>query len=263
MQKATFTAYAVPAPGYMPGPQVPDHTFVVSTLSNMVLTDNVLDNWNCWGRGKETINNGARQISQGSALAEWAGRIYGTDPNFPTGLLQKVEGVCQNACNRLLVLAGVDVAEANANVLTILLYGKYGYHLEDFVNNVKAAAAAINQQQPNTILPADLQQVLDRIANDPADELGTLEEHFQSAPTVGALSSSQKDQLLGIYREFQLNRQNLFNAQWPNRNDQNFQANYAKALLPDFLQCLKECSPILGIDVKTLEQQVPYLLNTQ
>ena len=254
MNKINFTSYAVLAPGYAPGIAVADHTFVVSNIGN-----EVVDNWNCWGRGKETINNDARQLSQGTAFAEWGRLIYGTDPNFPTGLMAKVEGVCQNASNRLLVLTGVDVAAANANFLTILLYGKYGYHIDDFVKNVTTAAATINQQQPGAITVADLQTVLERIAEDPADELKTLEDHFQSRlPT--RLSTSQNEQLMGFYRDFQAKRQRLFDEKWPNRNAPNFQQNYATLLKPVLFQCLIECAPILGLDFKALSQQVSYLL---
>lgn len=264
MQPVTFTAYAVPATAYLPSPveavtEQEDHTFVVSRDTS----DRVVDNWNCWGRGQDTIGNGAREIAQGTALAEWARLIYGTDPNRPTSLIQFVEGVCQNACNRLLVLADKDVSRAGANWLTTLMYGKYGYHLAEFVETVKSTAAAVNAKEPGAISASELQTVLDHIATDPSDELRSLEEHFRSALSslVSPLDEGKQAQLLAIYRSFQIDRQAVFGEYWPrSAPSQDFQVAYAKALLPALEKCLKECEPILGVN---LTASIPYVLKLQ
>ncbi len=270
MQKVYFTSYGIPSPGYAPAQfGVLDHTFVVSSTSNQITNQSqVLDNWNCWGRGKDAIGQGAQQLSQGTALAQWANIIYGNDGAHPTGLIEKVEGVCQNAANRVLVLAGVDVSAANANMYVILLYGKYGFHISDFVNNVKTAAAQVNASQPGAISDSDLQTVLNRIADDPEDELGTLEKHFLSS-LPNSLTSAQQSDLLAAYKNFQAQREATFEQEWPNRNDPNYQADYAKLLEPVFLSAAKQFLNILGPEnyqsiFKSAPQQVlPYLLKLQ
>ncbi|HVM60190.1 MAG TPA: hypothetical protein VMV72_04920 [Verrucomicrobiae bacterium] len=249
MPQSTLTAYAIVSPNYG-GYQIQlDHTFVVSDSQ---------DDWRCWGRGHETVNNGARPIASGTALAEWARLIYGSDPSQPTGqpqperpsgLLQCVEGVCQNAANRLLVLTGGDVSAANGNIFVILVYGKYGYHLQDFVNNVTQSANSINQQQPGAIPQDQLQAVLNRIG-DPTAELETLETHFQGA-LPDTLSDAQNQQLLGVYRSFQTQREAIFEQWWPRNTTMDatsFQKAYTQALIPLFVSSLKQCATILGPD---------------
>jgi len=264
LEKLTFTAYGVSAPGYSPALMgAAEHTFVVSRGQ-----DGVIDNWNCWGRGKEAIDEGARELSKGAALAEWARLIYGNDPTRPTGLMEKVEGVCQNASNRLLVLAGADVSAAGANLYTVLLYGQYGFHLADFVNTVRAAAERVNDEHPGAISDAELQTVLERIADDPSDEAKVLESHFlQALPKT--LTSEQKGQLLELFKDFQAKRLTIFNEEWPHREDPGFQTRYADRLAPPFLRCVKDSSGILGPEnyqamFKQLpEQALPYLLTIE
>jgi hypothetical protein len=278
MQKVNFSAYGIASGGYAPGALgVFDHTFVLSSLSKPITTqDQVIDNWNCWGRGKEIVNNGTQLLSQGSALAEWARLIYGNDPSCPTGLIEKIEGVCHNAANRLLVLAGADVSAAHASIYTTLLYGKYGFHVEKFLTSVKEAANNVNQTQPGAISDADLQTVLSRIAVDPSDELGTLESHFVDA-LPQALSSEQKDQLLSAYQAFQARREELFEDNWKNvsgaTNRDAYQQQYAKQIAPLFGGLVQSFYEILGPDdynaiFKLLPDQVksqivPLLLKTQ
>jgi hypothetical protein len=236
-QKENLVGYAINTDYRRNLPDVPfDHTFVVSDSK---------DNFNCWGRGIEVLGQGTRQIATGSALAEWVRRINGTDPNHPSGLTQYVDGVCQNAANRLLLLAGTDVSAANANFLVILMYGKYGYGLSDFAAAVKNAADSINRDEPGTIPPGDIQAVLARLADDPSDELQILENHFQEA-LPKTLTATQITQLLTAYRQFQSDRQQIYSNIQPKRNDPNFQDEFAAALFPKLKSFLETCSTILG-----------------
>jgi hypothetical protein len=153
-----------------------------------------------------------------------------------------VEGVCQNASNRLLALAGADVSVANGNIYVTVVYGKYGYHLADFVQKVKDAAAQLN------ISDLELQEVLNRFGDDPTDEMKTLEDHFKAA-LPKTLTSTKNDQLLGAYRDFQTKRQAIFDEEWPNRGDSvGFQNRFGTRVAPLFLACLKNCTEILGDD---------------
>jgi hypothetical protein len=262
MEKVTFTSYGISAPGYSPVLMgVAEHTFVTASKK-----DSVTDNWNCWGRGKETINNGARKISEGFGVAEWARMIYGTDPTHPTGLLEKVDGVCQNASNRVLALAGVDVSDAQANLYTILLYGKFGLNLGEFIKSVNDTAAILNDKSPGAITETELQEVIGRIAKDPSDELAELEEHFQSS-LPKSITADQNTQMLSAYRDFQTKRQAVFEADSKFRNDSDYQNKYAMHLAPLFLKCMNDFTSILGAESRQAifgglvpEQALPYLL---
>ena len=168
MNKTKFTGYAVDCTGGYNASvagMTMDHAFVASDAG---------DNWNCWGRGKETIGNAARALAggTGTGYAEWANKIYG-DPNYPTGLVQYVDGVCQHAANRLLALAGGDVSEANGNVAATVLYGKFGYRLNDFVTNVQEAARSLQ------IPDAEVAVVLNRLGG-ASNDVAVLERHFSS-----------------------------------------------------------------------------------
>jgi hypothetical protein len=240
MEKVKFVAYAITTENYPTqiGPVPFEHTFVVSDRG---------DNWHCWGRGKEMIGNGARQLPpDGTALAQWGDLINGTDPDHPTGLTMRVSGVCHHAANRILVLAGTDVSQANGDLFATLVYGKYGYEIEAFVANVKATAAQLNASEPGAVTEAALQEVLGRIADDPSDEMKLLESHFRAAlpDTIGP---QQNAQLMVAYKTFQAKRQAIYD-QEPNKNDPNFQSRFGQELEPAFMECLMSFTEVLGVD---------------
>jgi len=239
MEKVKFVAYAINTAYPNQVGNVPfEHTFVVSDKG---------DNWNCWGRGKETIGNGARQLQpDGTALAEWGALVNGTDGDHPTGLTQCYNGVCQNASNRILVLAGTDVSGANGNLFATMVYGKYGFQVEEFVARVKRAAEQLNETSPGAVTEGMLQEVLARIADDPADELKLLESHFQgSLPQT--IPPPQQDQMMVAYRTFQAKRQTIYD-QEPNKGDPNFQRQLSQDLQTAFMDCLLSFTDILGLD---------------
>jgi hypothetical protein len=243
MQTVKFMAYAVTT-GYElhVGSEPFEHAFVVSEKG---------DNWGCYGRGQETIGHGARPLPpDGVAIPEWARLLYG-DPAgpTPTGLLEKVEGVCQNVANRILVLAGTDVSAANGNIFATLLYGKYGFHVDDYVLKVKQTADQLNSKEPGAVTEAALQKVLDAFGEDPSDELRMLESHFQGV-LPQTITPQQNDQLLVPYREFQAKRKEIFDQEWPNKAIQSdrvqFQKQFAALIAPSFIECLHSFAEILG-----------------
>jgi hypothetical protein len=157
-----------------------------------------------------------------------------------------VSGVCQQAANRLLVLAGTDVSGANGNFFATMVYGKYGFEIEKFIAQVKSTAAQLNQQQPGAVTDAELQEVLGRIAADPSDELKVLESHFKGT-LPQSITQQQTDQLLVAYRAFQQKRQTAYD-QEANKDDPNFQRQFAQDVAPAFLECVSKFTEILGVD---------------
>ena len=73
MQKVNFFGYAVPTQGFAgAGIGNVDHTFVLpSSAVTITKPSDAICDWGCYGRGLEALQEGARVISQGSALAEW------------------------------------------------------------------------------------------------------------------------------------------------------------------------------------------------
>lgn len=259
LQPVKFTGYAVSTSYGNQIPGVPfEHTFVVSNRG---------DNWTCFGRGKEAIGNGARPLKDGVGLAEWANLLNGADPHYPTAMIQCVEGVCQNVANRLLVLAGTDVSPAEGYLCAVVLYGKYGFHLDEYVAKIKLTAEQLNSQYPGSIPDDALKQVIDRIGADPSDELSTLEAHFKGA-LPASVSAQQTEQLLVPYRDFQAKREAIFEQEWPNKvEDPSFQMAHLKKIEPPFIQCMQSFLEILGrenyndIFKATPEQALTQLLN--
>jgi hypothetical protein len=214
------------------------HVFVVSTVSN--------NNWNCFGRGAECIPT-AQQVSQGLAYAKWADLINGTDS---AGLTNRITGVCHNVANRLLVLAGTDVSGADGDSLAILMYGKYGFNVDQYVERVKTQANAINSEQPGTISDAEIDGVINQITGDLTDELAILERDFQAMlqPHNENLTDVQKNGLTAIYNDFHTKRQQAWAAGNQSDQDIDFQNKYEERLKPILLQSLTQISALLGPD---------------
>ena len=164
MTMATFAAYARVTPYDSDelkalGIQL-DHVFVTSNLRN---------NWNCFGGGIEEACED-HMISSSQGCVEWATLVYGKEnegkggriPNaFPAAEVTELyNGVCQNAANRILVFTenNIDVRKANANALVTLLYGKYGFGIEVFVEKVKSTAASLGVSED------ELAAILDRLS---------------------------------------------------------------------------------------------------
>jgi len=252
MDKAHFQAYCIDFSGYggLPPGITVSHTFVASPSHN----------WNCFGTGKEATA-GAKVLPSGagSAYEQWASNIYGPyegrGNDCPAaGLHVTYDGVCHNAANRILVLADADVSDATGNALVMLMYGKYGFNIPQYIQAVKDAAQKVNADARTTIIPQDeVDGVVARITGDVAGEIDTLEKdilrsHFEERLKLQNLSPDQASRLRQIYSDFQAQRLVIFNATEahnPNHST-NIQAQYATAMKPVLSQCLEQMLQTLG-----------------
>jgi hypothetical protein len=123
-----------------------DHVFVTSSIKN---------NWNCFGGGIEESRK-EYEIATSQGYVDWAQLVYGAEfevklgrkPDaYPAaGLTELYNGVCQNVANRILAFTcdNIDVRKAQANALVTLLYGKYGFDIDAFINKVEVTAANLD-----------------------------------------------------------------------------------------------------------------------
>jgi hypothetical protein len=252
VDKAPFQAYCIDfdSNGYEPGlpPGITlSHTFVGSPNHN----------WNCFGQGTEYIRN-AKSLPSGAGLAyeQWASNIYGPNEGKLTdspaaGLHAKYDGVCHNAANRLLVLAGADVSDATGNALAILMYGKYGFNIPQYIQAVKDAAQKVNTDARTIVIPQnEVDDVVARIKGGAASEIDTLvkdidkvvlRSHFEEQLELQNLSPNQLTSLRQIYSDFQEKRLAIFNAtEAQNPSITDIQAQYAKAMKEVLKQCLEQ-----------------------
>ncbi len=252
MDKAHFQAYCIDFSGYgglPPGIKV-SHTFVASPNHN----------WNCFGTGKEAVNSAkVLQSGAGSGYEQWACYVYGPYDGKggecpAAGLHVQYDGVCHNAANRVLVLANADVSDATGNALVMLMYGKYGFNIPQYIQAVKDAAQKVNADARTTIIPQDeVDGVVARIMGDVASEIDTLEKdilrsHFEEQLKLQTLSHDQASRLWQIYSDFQAQRLVIFDATEahnPNHST-NIQAQYATAMKPVLSQCLEQMLQTLG-----------------
>jgi hypothetical protein len=260
MEKEQIQAYKIDfdSSGYgLPGGVTFSHAFVVSETHN----------WNCYGRGKESLGiSQALSAGQGSTYAKWASYIYGSNEgqqnniaagvSFPAaGLHERYDGVCHNAANRILALAGGDVSQAPGNALVLLMYGKYGFNIEKYIQSVIDAAAKVNAEQPGAspaISQGEIDCVVARIKGDTSGEVDTLEKeilasNFEEHLHLQNLTPDQQTQLRTAYQEFQAQRLAAFEqAESQNPNALDIQAQYRDTMRPVFAQFLTTISTIIG-----------------
>lgn len=242
MNKDIIRAYSIPTTFYNFNGFKFTHVFVVS-----IVNGTRKDNWNCFGTGAECLPN-AQQVSEGPAYVKWADLINnGTD--F-AGLKNQVTGVCHNVANRLLVLAGTDVSGADGDSLAILMYGKYGFNVDQYIERVRTTADTINSEEPGTLSSIEIDGIVNQITGGLTDELAILERDFQVMlqPHNVNLTDAQKAGLSAIYNDFHTKRQQALDA--GNQSDQagDFQNKYAERMKPILLQSLTQISTLLGPD---------------
>jgi len=201
-----FTLYAVYT-GSVGG--VPtEHTYVLSDDGHT---------WNCFGRYAD-----GRLIRSASASSKWAGLIYGSNEKnedqdaLAAGIRVRYHGVCQNAANRILVLAGdvVDARGSEGNAFATLMFGKYGFNIQQYMDTVKSTGQQLLQSNPGEINPSDIQIILDRITTgqSPDAELDILhadlkiEEHTN----LPDLTDAQRNAFRPIYSDYQVQRAAAF-----------------------------------------------------
>ena len=250
MTKATFTAYAR-ITGY-DSPQLNalgvklDHVFVTSSKPN---------NWNCFGGGIQE----AREefvIASSQGYMEWAQLVYGPEnegkggrqPNaFPaTGVTELFNGVCQNAANRILAFTddNIDVRKAGANALVTLLYGKYGFGIEAFIERVKTTATNLG------VAENVLTKILERISQGQTAEaeLDILKSvYVQKLGTpFPDIPADKWAGMVEIHAKFQLRRTAEFNRLAQIKPSQDIRMDLVEALKPDLRNYYAAFEAVVG-----------------
>jgi hypothetical protein len=225
------------------------HTFVLSDAGN---------NWNCFGDIRNKMTSGVIPIdgAEGFCNARWASLIYGENEGknceFPAaGLKERYDGVCHNVANRLLVLAGVDVSNAPGNEYATILYGKYGFGIEQYINRLKQAACEVNRDQPGAISDVEIERVISKIENRLADELNILSEDCEEQLQIsfsGCDDSLRKD-LFAAYVEFDKKRLAAFSF---HPDEPAFNEKYCMRLRPALVECLHTMAGLLNQEDKAV-----------
>jgi hypothetical protein len=114
------------------------------------------------------------------------------------------------------VLTGdvVDARQTKGNVLTTLLYGRFGFNIEPFIQTVKATGAQLLQSNPGEIQQSDIDAVLKRIQDGqtPDAELDILHVDMQEQEgiTLPDITDSQRTAFRPIYADYQSERKAVF-----------------------------------------------------
>ena len=118
-------------------------------------------NWNCFGGGIEELKNQEKkevekrphEIGKGYGNVEWMKSVYGPVGDAAAGVTNLFNGVCQTVGNRLMAMTkeNVDSSKAKGNELVVLIFGKYGYGIEDFIKLIRTKADELNAAKPGTV----------------------------------------------------------------------------------------------------------------
>lgn len=251
MKSVTFTAYARKTDYDEPALKDIrlDHVFVTSSKPN---------NWNCFGGGIEEAKP-ELEIEQTIGCAEWAQLVYGIEnegkggrrPNASpaAGIVELYNGVCQNAANRILVLADIekDVRKANGNVFVTLLYGKYGFGIGEFIDSIRLAAQ--HENVPDSVLETVEARI--KKGRTLEAELEILKETYEktTGTSFASLSPSSLESLTLAYSNFQNRRQEVFDQLSQTRKNEDIREPLVKGLLPELDACYTSFSQVLGPDV--------------
>ena len=115
-------------------------------------------NWNCFGGGIEELARATtaplvRPLASGHGNVEWMKAVYGPVGSASAGVTNCFNGVCQTVGNRLMAMTkeNVDSSKAKGNELVVLVFGKYGYGVRDFVKLIRMKADELNAAKPGTV----------------------------------------------------------------------------------------------------------------
>ena len=115
-------------------------------------------NWNCFGGGIEELARSTtaplvRMLASGHGNVEWMKSVYGPSGSPAAGVTNCFNGVCQTVGNRLMAMTkeNVDSSKAKGNELVVLVFGKYGYGVADFVKLIRTKADELNVVKPGTV----------------------------------------------------------------------------------------------------------------
>jgi len=218
-----------------------EHTYVLTSDG---------ENFNCFGG-----SSGGRFVRKGTGSSKWAKMIYGDfqgkqDDQPAAGLRVRYDGVCQIASNRVLVLTqdNVDARETKGNVLATLLYGKFGFNLDKYIETVKQTGAQLLKSNPGEIQQSDIDAVLRRVADGqtPDAELDLLHADIQEQEEIKlpAITDEQRMLFQPIYNEYQNERLATFFrvSKTVDYGTEIAERAYPEALAPALLKCATRLS---------------------
>jgi len=168
--------------------------------------------WGCFGRELADAPD-ARIIIRGTACFEWVDEIAGPpSETLVAGLQYPFGGACQNAANRLLLPAGIDVSCAPGNEIATCLYGKYGLGVQEYTQLVKVAASRANSRTGGEVSDEMLQEAILRVTHDRDDEISILREDLREILKVKnvALSPQAAEQFIEAYSRLYARRQAIY-----------------------------------------------------
>jgi hypothetical protein len=240
-----FSLYAIG--GFQFGGLPSEHTYITALGHN----------FNCFGRFSE-----GRFVRKSSGSATWACSLYGhqneggQDTGSPTGLSIRYDGVCQNVANRVLVLVAddLDARGTQGNVLATLLYGKFGFNLDKYIDAVKSTGAQLLANGSGEVKPSDIDTALNRIAaGQTADaELDILHADMQEQEniTLPDITDAQRAAFRPIYSDYQNDRQTAFMAT-ANNVPYGYQIalkEFPHSLIGPLKKCVGRLTAALGAD---------------
>jgi len=127
--------------------------------------------WNCFGGGLNELRNlnaksQVREIGAAVGNVVWMNEVYrGLGRGDSAGINNCFNGVCQNVGNRLMAMAegDCDASKAKGNELVVLVYGKYGFGVDEFVTLVRDKAIALNARTPGRVAAEDVERVVAKL----------------------------------------------------------------------------------------------------
>lgn len=179
-------------------------------------------NWNCFGGGIEELTSKdertrkrVRPLVSGLGNIEWMRAVYGPVGNAAAGVTNLFNGVCQTVGNRLMAMTreNVDSSKAKGNELVVLIFGKYGYGVEDFVKLIRTTADELNAAKSGTVSAEEVARTVANIEEGlkPKAEVDALIDDFPVPREVLVSLLGEKVSLfLQGYGEFQQRREEKY-----------------------------------------------------
>ena len=141
--------------------------------------------------------------------------VYGPVGNAAAGVTNLFNGVCQTVGNRLMAMTkeNVDSSKAKGNELVVLIFGKYGYGVEDFVKLIRTKADELNAAKPGTVSAEEVARTVANIEEGlkPKAEVDALIDDLPVPREVLVSLLGEKASLfLQGYGEFQQRREEKY-----------------------------------------------------
>ena len=191
-----------------------DHVFMAP--------DDLSINWNCFGGGIEELTSKdertrdrVRQLVSGLGNIEWMRAVYGPISSAAAGVTNCFNGVCQTVGNRLMAMTkeNVDSSKAKGNELVVLIFGKYGYGVEDFVKLIRTKADELNAVKLGTVSAEEVERTVANLEEGlkPKAEIDALIDDLPVPKEVMVSLLGEKVSLfLQGYGEFQQRREEKY-----------------------------------------------------